>query len=155
MQMTTDVRTQNPEGQVLTLSTSHLLFLAVFLVGVLCFETGAQCITQDDLELTVILLYLPQSAGIVEFLDALLAGCSARASRLELLRPGSMPSAALLVVCRSVPSETSCDLSVNPLASSRAEKKEIKEWMHSEERKPRDLGRKVPICSRCQPPLPS
>ena len=65
MQMTTDVRTQNPEGQVLTLSTSHLLFLAVFLVGVLCFETGAQCITQDDLELTVILLYLPQSAGIV------------------------------------------------------------------------------------------
>lgn len=34
----------------------------------------------------------------------------------------------------------SCDLSVNPLAFSRAEKEEIKEWMHSEERKPHDLG---------------
>lgn len=50
-----------------------------------------------------------------------------------------MLSAALLVVCRSVPSETSCDLSVNPLAFSRAGKKEIKEGMHSEERKPGDL----------------
>lgn len=51
-----------------------------------------------------------------------------------------MLSAALLVVCRSVPSETSCDLSVNPLAFSRAGKKEIKEGMRSEERKPGDLG---------------
>lgn len=64
---------------------------------------------------------------------------------MELLRPGSMPSAALLVVCRSVPSETSCDLSVNSLAFSRAEKKEIKEWVHSEERQLRALGERAPL----------
>ena len=52
MQMTTDVRTQNPEGQVLTLSTSYLVFLAVFFcLCVLCFETRPQRIAQDDLEL--------------------------------------------------------------------------------------------------------
>lgn len=135
MQVTSDVRTQNPEGQVLSVSptcSSRLYFWFVCL----CFETGPQCIAQDNLELTVTLLHLPRVLGLWVCTAIPASSLVPRCSSCWVLflglldgapQPCAMPSAALLVLCRTVPSESSCDLSLNPLAFSRAEKKEIKE----------------------------